>query len=55
MLATGTAGPFFSILKTEEVWQRMDKVILVHGVRSLDELTYQELIQILLSVTLSSL
>ena len=46
MLATGTAlGPFLSILKTEEVWQRMDKVILVHGVRSLDELTYQELIQ----------
>ena len=46
MLATGTAlGPFLSILKTEEVWRRMQKVVLVHGVRSHDELTYQALTQ----------
>lgn len=46
MLATGTAlGPFLSILKTDEPWRRMDKIVLVHGVRSQDELTYQSLIQ----------
>ena len=44
MLATGTAiGPFLSILKTPEPWQRFEKVILVHGVRAPDELTYQSL------------
>ncbi len=46
MLATGTAlGPFLSILKTDEPWQRFSKLVLVHGVRSADELTYQTLIQ----------
>lgn len=45
LLATGTAlGPYLSILKTDKLWQKMDKVILVHGVRSADELTYCELI-----------
>ena len=38
-------GPFLSILKTDEPWQRFDKIILVHGVRTADELTYQSLIQ----------
>lgn len=51
MLATGTAlGPFLSILKTGEPWQRFDKVVLVHGVRSADELAYQELTQRLASL-----
>mgnify|MGYP002713225105 CR=1 FL=1 len=45
MLATGTAlGPFLSILKTEEPWDRFEKIILVHGVRSQDELTYRTFI-----------
>ena len=45
MLATGTAlGPFLSILKTEQVWQQYQQVILVHGVRSTDELTYRDLL-----------
>ena len=45
LLATGTAlGPFLSILKTAEAWQRFEQIVLVHGVRSEDELTYQELI-----------
>ncbi|UTW45633.1 ferredoxin--NADP reductase [bacterium SCSIO 12696] len=45
MLATGTAlGPFLSILKTEQIWQQYDQVILVHGVRSTDELAYGDLI-----------
>ena len=46
MLATGTAlGPFLSILKTTEVWPRFEKVILVHAVRTADELTYSETIK----------
>jgi len=45
MLATGTAlGPFLSIIKTAEVWQRFAKVILVHAVRTADELTYRDTI-----------
>lgn len=46
MIATGTGiGPFISIAKTETPWQRFKKVILVHGVRTAEELTYRELIQ----------
>lgn len=45
LLATGTAiGPFLSILKTEAPWQRFEKVVLVHGVRTCAELAYQETI-----------
>ncbi len=43
MLATGTGlGVFISLLKTNEPWERFDNIILVHGVRHQDELTYQE-------------
>ncbi len=46
MLATGTAlGPFLSILKSDEVWQRFENIILVHAVRYTNELTYQETIK----------
>lgn len=46
MFGTGTGiAPFFSILKTEEPWQRFEKVILVHGVRSEADLRYQDLIE----------
>lgn len=45
LLATGTAlGPFLSILKTPAIWQRFKKIVLVHGVRKADELTYGELL-----------
>lgn len=45
LFATGTGiGPFLSILKNEEVWQRFEKVILAHSVRSSSELSYRELI-----------
>ncbi len=45
MLATGTAlGPFLSILRSNEVWQRFEKIVLVHAVRFANELTYQETI-----------
>jgi ferredoxin--NADP+ reductase len=43
MLATGTAiGPFLSILGTPEVWERFRNIILVHSVRTAQELTYQD-------------
>lgn len=42
LLSTGTAiGPFISILKTAEPWRRFSKVILVHAVRHVEELSYQ--------------
>jgi len=42
MLATGTGvGPFLSILKSEKVWQRFEKVVLGYSVRDLSELSYQ--------------
>lgn len=42
-LATGTAlGVFLSILRTPEPWARFKKVVLVHAVRTADELTYQD-------------
>lgn len=45
MLATGTAiGPYLSILKTSESWNKFKKAILVHAVRYEKELTYQETI-----------
>jgi ferredoxin--NADP+ reductase len=45
MLSTGTAlGPFLSILKTEEVWERFSDLVLVHAVRHAADLTYQDII-----------
>lgn len=45
LLATGTAiGPYLSILKTETPWQRFERIVLVHGVRTHEELTYRDLI-----------
>ena len=41
MLSTGTAiGPFLSILTTDKVWNSYQKVVLVHAVRTVKELTY---------------
>jgi len=51
MISTGTGiGPFLSILKAGEVWHRFKRVVLVHGVRWGNELTYQDLIASLLAV-----
>lgn len=45
LFATGTGvGPFLSILKTEQPWQRFEKVVLAYCVRTQDELTYRDLI-----------
>lgn len=43
MLATGTGvGPFLSMLKNNDVWQRFEKVVLGYSVRDLSELAYQQ-------------
>ena len=48
MLATGTAiGPYLSILKTKDSWDKFRKVVLVHAVRYKKELTYQDTINTL--------
>jgi ferredoxin--NADP+ reductase len=50
MLSTGTAiGPFLSILSTDAVWQRYNKIVLVHAVRTRKELTYRGEIEALLA------
>jgi len=46
MLSTGTAiGPFLSILKTEEPWQRFERIVLVHAVRMAEELSFADSIE----------
>jgi len=43
MLGTGTGvAPFFSILNTDEPWQRFEKIVLVHAVRTEADLRYRE-------------
>ena len=40
-LATGTAvGPFISMMATNEPWQSYQKVVLVYGVREVEDLAY---------------
>ncbi len=46
MLSTGTGvGPFLSMLKTDEAWERFEKIVLVHAVPYAKELCYSKLIQ----------
>lgn len=43
LLGTGTGlAPFLSIIKDPEIYEQFDRVILVHGVRYVSELAYQE-------------
>jgi ferredoxin--NADP+ reductase len=45
MVATGTGiGPFLAILKSDEVWQKFEKVILCYSVSYAEELAYTDLI-----------
>ena len=45
LLSTGTGlAPFLSIIKDPEIYESFEKVILVHGCRYINELTYQRLI-----------
>ncbi len=42
-VATGTGlGPFIAMLRTEECWQKFERIVVVHGVRSVRHLSYQE-------------
>jgi ferredoxin--NADP+ reductase len=46
LLATGTGlAPFLSIIKDPETYQRFEKVVLVHGVRTVSELAYADHLQ----------
>ncbi len=46
LLSTGTAlGPFLSILKTSEPWDRFENIRLIHAVRKAEELVYQDTIR----------
>lgn len=46
MLSTGTGlGPFLSMLKTDEPWQKFDNLVLIHAVRRIEELSYQKQIR----------
>ena len=46
LISTGTGiGPFLSILKTGAPWQRFERVVLVHAVRTMAELNYQDTIK----------
>jgi ferredoxin--NADP+ reductase len=43
MLATGTGiGPFISILRDDQTWQRWRRMVLVHGVRNRHEFAYAD-------------
>lgn len=46
LISTGTGlAPFMSIIQDPEVYERFDKIILTHGVRTVDELAYQQFIE----------
>ncbi|GAA5158791.1 ferredoxin--NADP reductase [Viridibacterium curvum] len=43
MLGTGTGlAPFMSLVRDPEVYERFEKVVLFHGVRTVSELAYQD-------------
>lgn len=46
LLATGTGlAPFLSLIKDPEAYERFDEVILVHGVRRIEDLAYRQMIE----------
>lgn len=46
MLSTGTGlAPFLSLVKDPEAYQRFDKIILVHGVRRVRDLSYRQYLE----------
>ena len=43
LMASGTGlSPYISVVRSQGVWDRFERVILVHGVRHLDDLAYTE-------------
>ena len=46
MLSTGTGlAPFLSLIKDPEIYEKFDKIILIHGCRYVDELAYSQIIE----------
>ena len=46
LVGTGTGlAPFISIIKDPFIYEKFDKIVLIHGVRFNNELAYQELIE----------
>ncbi|MEO7917571.1 MAG: ferredoxin--NADP reductase, partial [Dokdonella sp.] len=46
LFSTGTGlAPFLSIIRDPETWERFEKVILTHGVRTVKDLAYDDLIE----------
>lgn len=46
LLSTGTGlAPFMSVIQDPETYERFEKVVLIHGVRYVNELAYQEFIK----------
>jgi ferredoxin--NADP+ reductase len=45
LLSTGTGlAPFMSIVRDPETYEKFDEVVLVHGVRQVDELAYHDML-----------
>ncbi len=45
LFATGTGlAPFMSIVRDPETYERFEQIVLVHGVRTIDELAYHDLL-----------
>ncbi|WP_198969300.1 ferredoxin--NADP reductase [Xylophilus sp. ASV27] len=45
LLGTGTGlAPFLSIIRDPETYEKFERVILVHGVRQVDELAYHDMV-----------
>lgn len=45
LFGTGTGlAPFMSVIRDPETYEKFDQVILVHGVRQVDELAYHDLV-----------
>ncbi len=45
LISTGTGlAPFMSIIRDPEIYDRFDKIILTHGVRTISELAYEKYI-----------
>jgi len=45
LFSTGTGlAPFMSIIRDPETYEKFEKVVLVHGVRQVDELAYHDLL-----------
>ena len=43
LVATGTGlGPFLAMLRGEDVWQRFERISVVHGARGAEQLSYAE-------------